>query len=411
MAVIDVWGIKKVKLKKICSALVKILLTITFISSVLEISISADTVVNAESKGLDSNSNKNNNKIFQKIIDDNRNDNLVINIPKGNYLFKSGAIRLHSNIIFNFEKGAIFSVENGNFLSFSYPSKFKGYNGGIKNVVWNNAVFKGEANGDKQSGIVQSMNHASNVTFNGCTFYNAEYPMGHYLDIDGSHGINVNNSNFFGFNSSKKYAYKEAIQIDYSNLVAMSYQLPGDKYDNLPSYDVKVQNCKFLPIIKKGKIKFYAPNPIGQHDTYDKGIAGVIHNVTFVNNTVIDPRPQNGTKEATLNFNGVSNLVIKSNYFINQLASGSTSYIRLNNPLDSYKMSQLNITNNYFENVDAKKQYILIGSNSSKKTVSSINISKNEVISGHFASKFIVSDFDLTDQNIFGDRYLDVVSH
>ncbi|MGV7699695.1 hypothetical protein PJM27_29305, partial [Mycobacterium kansasii] len=71
-------------------------------------------------------------------------------------------------------------------------------------------------------------------------FDNAESPTGHYIDIDGSHNVNITNSVFTGFNGSQDY--KEAIQVDYSNKKAMSYKNAGDQYDNLPSYDVTVDN-------------------------------------------------------------------------------------------------------------------------------------------------------------------------
>jgi len=241
--------------------------------------------INAEQQGMKGNNATDNAPILQQILKSHDYaTSLTINIPKGEYLFTNSqleAVKLRSNLTFNFEEGATFKIGGDDYIAFAYPSPQKGYNGGIKNVTWNNATFEGERSSKKdKSYFVQSIHHASSVIFNNATFFDCQSDIGHYLDINGSRNIRVNNSTFKGFSPEKGAEYKEAVQVDHSNLEAMSYNTPGDKYDNLPSYNIYVTNSKFLPIMNtKGSIKAYAPNPIGQHAYYANSDKKMIRNI------------------------------------------------------------------------------------------------------------------------------------
>ncbi|MGA3391708.1 N-acetylmuramoyl-L-alanine amidase [Lactiplantibacillus pentosus] len=340
-------------------------------------SVSATTRVNAQKVGL-SESVSSNTKILQKIIDTHTKGETTIVIPKGTYYFDSGAIMLHSNLTFKFEKGAIFKTRDNAMIFFAYPSKQKGYDGGISNVTWENATFVG-SNHNGQGSFTQSMNHARDIKFQDCTFYNAENPNGHVFDLDGSHNISINDCAFYGFNANPVNDYKEAIQIDYSNPEAMSYQVSGDKYDDLPSYNIYVSNNQFLPITSHNRIKYYAPSPIGQHATYDNGKAGIIHNIYFTDNKVVDSKPRKTDNTGTINFNAVSNLYIENNHFSNVLASGVSNYIRIYNPLTTYRMKNIRISGNRFTNVNPTHQYILIRSIATNNPIKDIQVFNNIV--------------------------------
>lgn len=357
----------------------------------------AETTINAENQGMVGNSQTPNNTALQTLLDKWGKNDLTVNIPKGIYLFNAGNIKLNSNITFNFDKGAVFKVKSGdNEVNFIYPSPKPGYNGGISNINWQNATFKGDNTPLGQSIFAQSIHHAKNVTFNNCTFDNAESPGGHCLDIDGSHHISITNSRFVGFNPEKNQDYKEAIQIDYSNLTAMTYRNPGDKYDNLPTYDVKVNNNQFLPIYgHAGQITSYAPNPIGEHIVYNNGRSGVIHDIHFTNNTIIDPKPLSKNDSATIRFIDVSNLWIKNNKFINRRVSSSGNYIYLKNIIANYKMKNLNIKNNTFTNINPNKQYILLHSINKKNPMLNINITGNKVFHQRNTTPFVTGNFPL----------------
>ncbi|MBQ0837628.1 glycosyl hydrolase family 28-related protein [Lactiplantibacillus pentosus] len=377
----------------------------------LQISVQgkAATFVNARDAGMSERTD--NNKALQHIINKYDTDQTTIYVPKGSYYFSKGVIKLHSNLTFEFAKGASFRIHHGQFLSFSYPSPRKGYDGGVKNVTWKNASFIG-SDVAGQSSFVQSMNHAQNITFEDCYFYNAENPEGHYFDIDGSHNIRIENTTFFGFNSSKARPYKEAIQVDYSNPVAMSYKIDGDKYDNLPSYDIHVINNRFMPIRNSDGIRYYAPNPIGEHTIYNSGKAGIIHDIYFSGNEVVDPQPLSNADYGTVNFDAVSNLWITNNRFYNYSSEGPVNYIRLNNPLKDYTMNNITISNNEFLNVEPTGQFILFDTRTKHHTsFKGVRVMENVVIPLKNKAPFIQGSFNIPDtSNIKDNTVLDALS-
>lgn len=360
----------------------------------------AATTINAVHQGMVGNAKTINNDAFQEMIDKYDNDDgVTVHVPKGTYVFDAGHVVLHSNLNFKFDKGAVFRITNGNRLNIAYPSPKFGYDGGISNVTWNNATFQGDNTSAGQSVFVHSIHHAQDVTFNGCTFDNAESPTGHYIDIDGSHDITVKNSIFTGFNGSMDY--KEAIQVDYSNKKAMSYKLAGDQYDNLPSYNVTVDHNQFLPVSRKsGQVQSYAPNPIGEHAVYKKGQAGIIHNVYFTNNTVVDPKPLLADGVATIHFKCVSDLYITGNKFINQHVLGSGNYIYLYNSQPDYKMTNLNVTDNTFTNVNPTKQYVYLDSGTTDNPMTNVTIEDNKVTTQKKGIPFVKGNFPLSGDGI-----------
>lgn len=355
--------------------------------------VSANTV-NAEHLGL-STKNKNNNEVLQKIINSSSNVHQTIYISEGTYYFGNGDILLHSNITFRFAKKAIFKIPSGHMLTFSYPSPSNGYNGGIQNVHWYNATFIGENHG-KQSSITQSLSHAKNISFKNCTFYNTQNPYGHDFDIDGSHNISISNSIFTGFNPAPKNIFKEAIQIDYSNRTAMTYIVPSDKYDNLPTYNVYVQNNQFLPIKTTKGIKSFAPNPIGEHTFYINKPQRFVHNIIFNNNTVIDSIPRSSINQATINFDGVDHLTISNNHFINTQSRNTANYIRIYNPLNKYRISEIKIYNNTFIRINPLDQFIQLKTNTFQSGINKIFIENNHVLLTFKKVKFLAANFKIS---------------
>jgi len=365
---------------------------------------SSTKTINAKDAGLvGNNAGIDNVKNLQDIIDSNTTAPLVINVPKGDYHFGSDegteVVTLHSNITFNFEDGANFIVDNGRRVNFVYPSPKAGYDGGISNITWKNATFTGSQTAAGQSIFTQSVHHASKVLFDGCTFDNAESPTGHYIDLDGSHDITVQNSTFTGFNGADKQ-YKEAIQVDYSNSKAMSYKNPGDQYDNLPTYDVHVTNNKFLPVQKSnGYVQSFAPNPIGQHALYNHGEAGIIHDVYFENNYVQDVRPLLTEDDANIHFRDVSNLYIQNNQFVNKYALGSGNYIRLYNTEKTITMNNLNIKNNTFSNLSPDNRYVYLDAETGTK-MTNVTITGNTIQTSKSSVPFVTANFDTAGMSI-----------
>lgn len=337
------------------------------------------TTINAQRAGL-STSSTSNNRQLQKIIDTQTDPKAVIYVPKGTYNFTGGGVILHSHLTFKFETGAIFQATNGQAFLFVYPSPRAGYDGGIQDIKWENATFKGNNNIHGQSSITQSLNHAQNIIFNNCNFYNAEKPDGHYLDTDGSHNITISNSNFWGFNAAPNNDFREAIQIDYSDRAGMSYIQPRDVYDDLPTYNVTIINNRFLPILNKSSIKYYAPNPIGEHTFYPNSKNGLIHNIYFINNDVVDPKPRTGAHAGVINFLGIQNLTVANNRFTNIHSSGPSNYIHILNPLNEYTMSGITISNNVFTNINPILQYIFLENSNHKSSMHNIQVNNNLVL-------------------------------
>lgn len=356
----------------------------------------AATTVNAKTQGMVPNGTTDNAPKLQSIIDAySADDNVTIRVPKGTYLFTNAtlkAIKLHSNITFDFDDGAVFKISKGDRIPFVYPSPSTGYDGGISNVTWKNATFSGDyTTSTGQAVFVQSLNHASNVTFEDCTFDNCESPTGHYIDIDGSHNIDIENSTFTGFNANTDYDYKEAIQVDYSNTKAMSYHNSGDKYDDLPSYDVTVNNNKFVPLANaSGSVKSFAPNPIGQHVVYKKGVGGIIHDIQFTNNYVQDAKPLLDDDGANIHFVMVNNLTISGNTFENKSALGSGNYIRILNNQPAIAISGITIKNNNFVNLDPNNRYIYLDTKKGGG-ISDVSVTGNKITSSKSQIPFVIT--------------------
>ncbi|VDG23464.1 hypothetical protein [Lactobacillus plantarum JDM1] [Lactiplantibacillus mudanjiangensis] len=189
-----------------------------------------------------------------------------------------------------------------------YPSFKKGYSGGIHDVTWKNIRFDG---GTTKSFTTQ-MIHAKDIIYKDCIFKEMQPALGHVFDLDGSSSIKLFNCSFIGRGSTVSAAdsYKEAIQLDYAYYNGLSIRSYYGGLDGLPTKNVVVKNCKFLPVMKKQKIIDYAPIPIGSHSQLKgKGIT----NIEFEHNKIVSPLRPIAGGQATIDFLGVSNVTIKKN--------------------------------------------------------------------------------------------------
>lgn len=197
-------------------------------------------------------------------------------------------------------------------LGIVYLSNSTGYGGGITNVLVEGIRFKGDfSKNDK--GYIQAMHHASNITYRNCTFEEV-LTRNHIFDLCGSENITIDNCTFIGFNPVSGREYVEAIQTDYSWYAGLSYKSESERnvVDGLPTRNVRVINCRFLPVYNADKtIKYVAPNPLGTHSQIGEIM---MENITFSNNTVIDGYTGVEAK-GLITFYGISNLVIENNLF------------------------------------------------------------------------------------------------
>jgi hypothetical protein len=119
------------------------------------------------------------------------------------------------------------------------------------------------------------------VTIRNCTFTESVVS-GHAIDLGGCSDILVENCWFFGFKSVVSREYVEAIQCD--NSTAEGNGGIDGAYDGLPTRNLTVQNCKFLPLTINGT-KYNAPNPLGAHARVE---GQWFTNIKFLNNYVED---------------------------------------------------------------------------------------------------------------------------
>lgn len=103
--------------------------------------------------------------------------------------------------------------------------------------------------------------HASNIRLNGITFL--DIPSSHAIEINASKAVMVDSCLFKGYRAAAASAYREAVQIDFANYTALSYEKDKSAacYDLTHCEDISVQNCIFRESEKNP-----APvNAIGTH--------------------------------------------------------------------------------------------------------------------------------------------------
>lgn len=204
-----------------------------------------------------------------------------------------------------------------------------GYGSGASNVEFTNLHLKGDLSQKRQAGLFGS-NHAENILVDNCTFTEC-HMQGHILDIQGSRNITVRDCYFYGMNAEGSIDHsKECIQLDNSTRLGKSVNDDTGSFDGLPTTDVVVDNCKFLPITVNG-VTYPAPNPLGSH----WGMQGYYHErIKFTNNTVIDPPSDtsNGSR-GVLKFCAARDITVSGNTFLSTISSNVSVFRHL--PLQS----------------------------------------------------------------------------
>lgn len=240
----------------------------------------------------------------------------VVFFPKGDYLI-NGLIELTSNIHILGDLGTIIRktlTSNEVYVFVTGKTKgTKGYGGGAKNISFSNIDFMGYLQGDSRKSLSITLNHAENVRFENCRFINC-ITNGHAIDLAGCNDVDIYNCQFIGSHFVDGREYTEAIQIDSSAPAALENGFSN--YDSLPTKNVRVENCKFLPYYdSSGRIVQYAPNPIGNH-----GFTGGMYyeGVIFRNNLMVDGwRQDSNNWRAWIHFYGLRDSEFTGNRFLN----------------------------------------------------------------------------------------------
>jgi hypothetical protein len=238
----------------------------------------------------------------------------TIKIPSGDYIINA-SVDLKSNIIIKGDKGTILrktvNATEGYMFTVGRTSGTTGYGGGGKNIIIENIQFEGYVESPTTGkALALSFNHAENLTIRNCRFLNC-MTQDHAIDLAGCNRVFIEKCSFEGSYQVIGREYNEAIQIDSSVPQAMPQFI---NYDGLPTKDVIVRDCQFIPsYYPDGNIFNYAPNPIGNHGyTGGKHYEGIV----FENNLVLDGWGQSGNDStdwyAWIHFYG-----LKDSKFIN----------------------------------------------------------------------------------------------
>ena len=246
----------------------------------------------------------------------------TIHLSKGKYLIK-GWLIFQSNIDVILDNECIIY---GPGQLFTFRSFGKGYGNGVSNVSVTGGTFSGDYDLYKTDNSIYysgafcgSLHHAENLIFKDVTF-NMTTSNSHTFDMGGVRNVTIKDCKFYGIynNTGSNREYVEAIQIDYSDAVALTDKTDEElaNVDGTVSHDIKIKNCLFSAIYNgDGSIKYYGPN-VGEHSVRSSGMP---YNIEIDNNTFIDCNVYN--KKAFVNgwvhFIGVDNLRITNNKFIN----------------------------------------------------------------------------------------------
>lgn len=244
---------------------------------------------------------------------------LRLRVPKGDYVM-NGYADIYSNTYIEFDKGArIIKSSKAKTSYFLVCGRVEsegttGYGGGAKNITIDGGTFIGYPNNN--IGVSLTLNHAQNCTFKNMEFISA-ISTGHAFDLAGCDNILIDRCIFRGRQVITDREFTEAIQIDCSTNPSLSNNFSN--YDNLPTKNVTVQNCMFLPIYTEtGSIKYYAPNPIGSHG-FSTG--QYYENIKFISNYV--ENGCEGNSGGWIRFYSSIGVIIKDNLFKSTINSNT----------------------------------------------------------------------------------------
>lgn len=248
----------------------------------------------------------------------------ILYYPPGTYLHGGNGVKVASNVTV-LGDGAVITVTPGGYDAFYAMNNAGqgGYGAGAKDVEFRNLTFKGDLTNGKDLG--NTFHHVDGLRFFDCIFDEC-VGGGHAIDLGGCRNVVVERCQFIGCMPQAGAEYVEAVQLDDSTAVGMSdKETNRAAYDGLPTIDVLIHNCQFLPK-QVGATLLYAPNPTGTHTTTQ----GARKNrISFIGNLVRDWRPTDTYATAyqgPIHIAAVDNFLIKDNIF-ELTTSGSASSV------------------------------------------------------------------------------------
>lgn len=219
------------------------------------------------------------------------NSNEIYIINSGLKLFSNTTIDLNNSII---KTTADITIKPDQSLVES-----AGYTG-IQNLIIKNGTLDGN-----KIGIIIALLHANNVLFENVKFLDC-CTRTHIIDMGGCRDITIKNCDFIGcYINDAQYTFREMVQIDFASSANMPYwNQTGTVYDNIPTKDVAIDNCRF----DIGEGTTY-PTAIGTHSTANT--SETLNNIKITNCVFGD------FEKANIIFTTVNNLIIDNNIFNN----------------------------------------------------------------------------------------------
>lgn len=299
-------------------------------------------------------------------------------------------------------------------------SETTGYDGGQQNITIKNGTITGDFNVRDINGtawyngrVCGAFHHTKNMTVEDVTFKHCVSDS-HMFDLSGCSDIVIRNCKFMGVSPSElDREYVEAIQIDTSYLTGLTWK--GDNQgmycDGLPTINVLVENCEFLPIYNRNNEMLY-PAPCGVGNHVDNG-TGTFKNITIKNCTFLDSiESENPSIEAPdIRIWSGENILIENNTFINTRNKRvkGIALISATNPtpwregitVTPKESKNIIVRNNVFHNygVETYDTGIISVTGNAVKMARNVVIEKNE---------FLIDDASTVNSDILGQNILQI---
>lgn len=215
-----------------------------------------------------------------------------------------------------------------------------GYGSGGRGITFDGIRLKGTFAGNRGNGV--AMHHAEDVEFRNVTFEECIIT-GHSADLGGCRTFRFRNCKWLGWKVSSGREFTEAIQVDYSTAATVGLDTIASSFDGLPTVDVVVEDCQFLPLTIAG-VTYPAPNPIGCHTRVQGKLLEDIH---FINNLVHGGHWTVGFTGSTATFHKgwihlgyAKGIKVNGNKFV-ATHSAPTRVVNINAPDSAYAMSSV----------------------------------------------------------------------
>lgn len=309
------------------------------------------------------------------------NENSIIIFNSNETYIISSRLQLFSNTTIDLNNSTIKTTADITIKPDQSLVESAGYTG-IQNLIIKNGTLDGN-----KIGIIIALLHANNVIFENVKFLDC-CTRTHIIDMGGCKNVTIKNCEFIGcYINDAQYTFREMVQIDFAGSANMPYwNQTGTVYDNIPTKNVIVDNCKF----DIGDGTTY-PTAIGTHSTANTN--ETLDNIKITNCVFGD------FEKANIIFTTVNNLIIDNNVFnnasniIRRTSDGNLFKINISGT-SSLPSKNIIISNNKFNNeYDTNIKGILYLSGSEDNVTKNISI-YNNIFIGNYSSGSNINSAD-----------------